>query len=113
MGVAFSHGNAQWAYSSFNRFRAALGREIGIDLDKMCGFGGKRSWSKMTDPIIPLLHHSDCDGDLAPEVCATVAPRLRELVKDWPDDCWDKRKALELAEGMEDAAQNHERLIFQ
>ena len=63
------------------------------------------------------LNHSDCEGDLSPEECRQVAPRLRELVKSWPDDeeserGWDKRAALELAGDMDACADNAEPLIF-
>lgn len=70
------------------------------------------SWDKVKDDIAPLLNHSDCDGILTPEECRKVAPRLRELVKGWPDDDKDKIKALELADGMERAAKNNENLEF-
>lgn len=112
MGLDFSHCDAHWSYSGFHRFRCKLAKEIGIDLDSMKGFGGKISWDKIKDPIKPLLNHSDCDGELTSEECREVAPRLRELVKDWPDDDYDKQKALELADGMEFAAIMNENLEF-
>ena len=70
------------------------------------------SWDKLKDDIVPFLNHSDCEGELTPEECATIDPRLRELIKDWPDDDNDKIKALELAGGMELAAKNNEPLEF-
>lgn len=117
MGIDFSHCEAHWAYSGFMRFRIRLAKEIGIDLMKMDGFGeapdyGGLPWDKVIDPIVPLLNHSDCDGELSPQECKLVAPRLRELVASWPDDDYDKIKALELAEGMEFAADEGEALIF-
>lgn len=93
--------------------------------------GPKRSWDEIDDPIVPLLHHSDCDGHLTPEECAQVAPRLREIVTVWPDrvqsyveldgvgkvpgpwfDNYDKVQALRLVEGMEKAAAANENLRF-
>lgn len=38
-------------------------------------------WEDVDNPLVPFLHHSDCDGDLSPEQCATVAPALREAVE--------------------------------
>lgn len=69
-------------------------------------------WTKVHDDVVPLLNHSDCDGELSPEECLKVAPRLRELVKDWDDDDRDKENALWLAEGMELAASRNEPLEF-
>ena len=92
----------------------------GINLDDMYGFAKcwdehehiAISWDNVKDPITPLLNHSDCDGELTPEECRTVAPRLRELVANWKEDDYDKAKAIELAEGMELAAKNNELLEF-
>ncbi|UUV45966.1 hypothetical protein [Bacillus phage vB_BanS-Thrax1] len=59
-----------------------------------------------------MLDHSDCDGNLSPEQCGVIAPRLKELVSNWNDDDWDKRKALELAEDMQWCYENNETLEF-
>ncbi|WAH35012.1 hypothetical protein [Alicyclobacillus dauci] len=112
MGLDFSHCDAHWAYSGFMRFRRRLAEQIGFALDEMEGFGGTRSFDEMVDDIKPLLDHSDCDGELTPEECKQVAPRLRELVSGWLDDDRDKIQALDLAEGMELAAEEGEPLRF-
>ncbi|EGO63586.1 hypothetical protein [Acetonema longum] len=112
MGLDFSHCQAHWGYISFNRFRTKLAAEIGMNLDAMQGFNGDKPFSDYNDPIIPLLDHSDCDGELTLEECRQVAPRLRELISKWPDDDRDKQEALNLADGMERAAQNDESLQF-
>lgn len=88
----------------------------------MEGFGGGKSWDGLVDPIVPLLYQSDCDGILTPEECATIAPRLRELVENWSDHWtmehgkqiinYDKENALKLAMGMEKAAASNENLEF-
>ena len=80
--------------------------------DKYVGNQPVIAWDKVKDDIAPLLNHSNCDGILTPEECRKVAPRLRELVKEWPDDDRDKINALLLAEGMELAAKNNENLEF-
>jgi len=113
MGLNFSHCEARWSYSGFNRFRDRLANELGFSIYEMRGFGGTRIFSEINDDIIPLLDHSDCDGSLTPDECAKVAPRLRELVKGWSDEDYDKVKALDLAEGMELAASHGEELEFQ
>jgi hypothetical protein len=88
-----------------------LAKEINMDLEQMEGFSGNRKFSEFTDDIIPLLDHSDCDGILTPDECKKVAPRLRELVKSWPDE-YDRNRALELADGMEQAAKSGEDFEF-
>ena len=122
MGIDFSHCDAHWAYSGFHRFRTKLAKEIGIDLDRMKGFGatwagetaaGDIEWANSKDdPIISLLDHSDCDGHISPGKCKKIAPRLRELVDKWDDEDYDKQQALLLAEGMELAANERRNLKF-
>ena len=112
MGLNFSHTEASWSYSGFDKFRHRLAQEVEIDLDMMDGFGGDIPFDSINDQIKPLLDHSDCEGELTPEECATVAPRLRELVSNWDYEDYDKRHALYLAEGMDEAASNNENLRF-
>lgn len=66
------------------------------------------------EAIVPLLNHSDCDGQLTPDECRAIAPRLREIVEGWNDFEWkyDREKAIELANGMDAAAANNEPLEF-
>lgn len=109
MGINFEpeapSGHASWSYGGFHAFRTRLASAIGIDLEKMAGFcDGGRPWSDVNDPIAPFLNHSDCDGELAPDVCTTVAPRLRELVAAWPDYDYDRTHGERLADAMELAA---------
>ena len=118
MGLNFSHTDAQWSMRGFHEFRTRIAEDIGIDLNAMDMFttNGK-SWDTVTDPIKPLLAHSDCDGELTPLECATVAPRLRELVQAWNDPLKDltghgKTNGLKLAEGMEKAAASGQPLKF-
>jgi hypothetical protein len=106
---------AGWSYSGFNAFRAELAKEIGLDVYTMWGYltreeisaaykkiiGGndgdevakeflermarQRPWSEIDDVLVPLLNHSDCEGELTTEECAAIAPRLRQLISGWPD----------------------------
>ncbi|VXB55472.1 conserved hypothetical protein [Bacillus altitudinis] len=59
----------------------------------MEGFGGDIPFENFTDDIIPLLDLSDSDSYLMPDVCKTVAVRLRQLIHNWPDDI-DKKCSL-------------------
>jgi len=112
MGLNFMGGDARWSYSGFNRFRTKLASQIGITLDKMKGFDGENSWDFETDDIIPLLNHSDCDGELTVKECKKVWPRLKELIEDWDDDNYDKINALRLIEDMKGTIKNNEPLEF-
>ena len=116
MGIDFSHTDAHWAYSGFNRFRTRVAKTIGIDLQKMKGFTGTSggiSWEPYTyHALYPFLDHSDCDGTLSPEECRLVAPALRMALEEI-DDEYDKRQGLLLVEGMEEAGGAGETLKFQ
>lgn len=113
MGIDFSHCDARWSYSGFHAFRCRLFASVSRSpLDSMEGFGGSNSWDEIKDPTVPFIHHSDCDGKLAPEDCKAVAPRLREIVSAWPADDVDRLRAEELARGMDLAAERNEPLIF-
>lgn len=61
-----------------------------MNLDEMEGVGGDIPFENFTDDIIPLLDLSDSDRYLMPEVCQNVAVRLRQLIRNWPDDDMDK-----------------------
>lgn len=113
MGIDFNYGNAQWSYGGFSRFREKLAKEIKLNLNEMKGFGGDKDWPSVNEePIVHLLNHSDCDGYLTPDQCKQIIPRLKELVKDWYEEDFDKGRALLLAEGMEEAVTENQNLEF-
>lgn len=115
MGIDLYAGKdhvAQWSYGGFNEFRRRLAKAAGISLGDMRGFGGKKGWTKVEDPIKLLLNHSDCDGILSSNHCAKVEPRLRKLVARWPRGDYDKQNALSLADGMKRCADNKMVLEF-
>ncbi len=94
MGVTFSHGDARWSHTGFHAFRSRLAVQIGMSYSGISGplrldghlclhantNTGCEVWD---DPIVPLLDHSNCNIQLTPDECKTVAPRLRELVDEW------------------------------
>ena len=105
--------DARWSYGGFMEFRIRLAKEIGIDLKSMEGFiEDGNSWDDVEDDIKLFLNHSDCDGELHCENCEKVWPRLKELIKNWPDDDYDKVNALELVEAMKSCAENEWDLVF-
>lgn len=123
MGIDFTHTSAQWSYTGFGAFRRALALFEGFELDDMKGFGGDRDWDTVTTDLVPLLNHSDCDGELTPDECRRVAPRLRQVVDElWPAAraVWEvdpnayinRQSGLGLADGMDAAAAADESLQF-
>ena len=142
MGLGFSEGDARWAYSGFMRFREKLATEIGICLPLMDGYwsiefsrstveltkrmvGSKvmdenfywlpkepLKWDNIKDPIVKLLRHSDCEGHLTYGECKKIAPRLRELIKDWNENDYDMAQATLLAEGMDICVKEKKSLMF-
>lgn len=86
----FTHCEAHWSCTNFHDFRCRLAACIGMNLDNMQGFGGDIPFEDYSDDIIPLLEKPYFDIYLMPEVCQTVAVRLRQLIRNWPDDDMDK-----------------------
>ncbi len=112
MGLDFSHTEAHWSYSGFNRARTRLVAILGYDFDVLCDHSVPAPKSLLEDSIAPIIFHSDCDGDISPEHCKTTAPRLRELIAAWPEDDFDRQQFEMLAAGMDDAAEANEPLEF-
>lgn len=109
-------GITNFSYTSFSAFRRAVAASAGINLNTMAGYAKEgrlfRPWSCINDPIVPLLNHSDCEGELTPEECRQVAPRLREIVSQWDDENCYKQVGLELADLMQWCADNNDPLLF-
>ena len=110
MGLDTTHDAFSGAYSAFNRFRQCIAAAIGgsfpdhyeygpggvlIPLDPSKEFGPVRQkegldpekfyWGAgYTAETHPGLHeffrHSDCDGEIAPEMCVKVADELEALL---------------------------------
>jgi hypothetical protein len=67
-----------------NQASAALGREGGL-LRHWFEFDAEPylpiAWESLRpDPLHALLHHSDCEGEIAPEDCGPIADRLEALM---------------------------------
>lgn len=143
MGLDTSHDCFHGAYSAFSRFRLALAAAAKIPLKLMEGYYEWPGWILDTlpktqreimsglfaalplswelfegDPLVVLLHHSDCDGTIPLEHCAALAKRLRELApllrgQNGGGHMGDIRAAaLRFAEGLELAASKGEDVRF-
>lgn len=93
MGLDCSHDAFSGAYSAFNRFRQEVCRAIGgsypphqdPDLDLLTWYWGD-GYRENTHPGLGiLLSHSDCDGEISPEDCLSVAEDLEALAEKMPD----------------------------
>jgi hypothetical protein len=105
MGVDFSHGDAHFGHRHFHAFRETLAAMVGIQLDKMSGFGGTVDWTAVTDPIAPLLSRNEAGGELSPDECRAAATRLEEIMAD-ERNRYEMRGAQweELLAGLKEAA---------
>ena len=81
MGLNVSHGAFNGSYGYFAIFREGLAKKIGVDLNEMRGFGGRKSFKHVKHKIVPLLNHSDCDGVLFPDQCKQIAEGLDEIIQ--------------------------------
>ncbi len=88
MGLNVSHDAWEGAYSAFNRFRREIAAAMGGSwpphddktLDPNCWYWGD-GYNEQTHPgLMELLAHSDCDGEISPEICAKVADDLEALL---------------------------------
>lgn len=93
MGLDTSHNCWHGPYSSFNEFRLALAKCIGIDIEEYRGYGNPsatKDLKSIDHGIRPLLDHSDCDGELSPEEAKMIADGLQDILnrieKDSPDE---------------------------
>lgn len=100
MGLDTSHNAWHGPYSSFNDWREKVAQAAGFpDLWDMEGFQSdfrKRdsnreviSWEDERvpkTPLIKLLSHSDCDGELKWQDCKGIADELEKIIDKMPCD---------------------------
>lgn len=129
MGLDCSHDAWHGAYSSFGRWRNAVAvaggytlkpaettygpREfVDIDWDAFEDRNLMGEWDRLPeDPLLLLIVHSDCDGELKPEACRWLALRMERLLPDITDD-YDRERAEQFIAGLRDAHANGEPLEF-
>jgi hypothetical protein len=101
MGLDTSHDCWRGAYSAFSRWRDQLAKVAGyefavlkddyretilIDWGHIVEKNYQGQWDEMpADPLIVLIAHSDCDGEILPEHAGPLADRLTELLPLLPD----------------------------
>ncbi len=88
MGLDTSYNCWNGPYGSFNRFRKSLAEQIGISLDDYIGYGcpnATKELSSINHDIMPLLNHSDCDGELTVMECKKIVKGLNNILKNFND----------------------------
>jgi len=139
MGLDTTHGCWNGSYSSFNGWRKELARAAGLPpLELMEGYAALNPlvkllydkklishisgtdlseqlpirWSCLKeDPLIGLLDHSDCDGNIPWEHCTALSNRLQELLPKMPEGLRERTKIF--SDGLIDAAERHENVDFE
>jgi len=85
MGLATSHGCYNGSCGSFNHWRAWVADQIGFALNEYgqgyCGDKPCVPWSLICHPLVPLLNHSDCEGELKWEDCGPLADTLTDIIR--------------------------------
>jgi hypothetical protein len=126
MGLDFPQLDLSCSYGSFAYFREMLAKEMGWNnYGLFCpGYVWTQDKDKLdefrNDPMFVFMMHSDCEGEISAKDCGAIAPRMRELIKNWHDDAKDeytreggwKIFANTLADGMEELARKNKALIF-
>lgn len=90
MGLDLSHDAFHGAYSAFNRLREHIVEAIGGTWPNLLDANPQWTYDENVYDMNahPALHeflcHPDCDGEIAPDVCALLANDLEELLPKMP-----------------------------
>lgn len=142
MGLDCSHNAWHGSYSSFHQWRKKIAELAGLPpLDLMEGFYlrknvsvinptlGPQSNQFLTEldaqlpikwkclkytPLIELLNHSDCDGQLFSERCGSIADELEKLLPKMEDESlsWIRASTIQFIHGLRSAAAAGDNLEF-
>ena len=88
MGLDCSHDAFHGAYSAFNRLRQEVCRAAGGEYNIESNPG-----------LFEFLNHSDCDGEISPEMCKLVADELEELMPKFKESLPPSGGHIALQEG--------------
>lgn len=117
MGLDTSHNCWNGSYSTFNRFRFCLAKQIGIDLSEYSGYGnGTKDLELIQHELMPLLNHSDCDGQLTVEESKSIIIGLNKVLDNYNDkieaDYDFKERVIKFRDGCIDAISKNEIIDF-
>ena len=132
MGLDTTHDCWHGAYSAFTRWRNKLAEVAGYKFYKEGGIDQPLiDWGHITqenlfgqwketpkDPLMVLIAHSDCEGEIFPEQAEPLADRLEALLPLLPDDeagghigNW-RAKTQQFIDGLRAAAKEDEPVEF-
>lgn len=88
MGLDTTHGAFHGSYSAFNNFRGFLLKSIGgsypphedKELSNGHWYWGEGYSFETHKGLAEFFCHSDCDGEISPEMCKVVADELEEIL---------------------------------
>jgi hypothetical protein len=116
MGLDTTHNAWHGPYSMFNTFRFALAKQIGINLNEYSGYkpSGQKSLDSIEHDIMPLLNHSDCDGELSVSECERIVKGLNDIQSKLknPDNDF-LRQLIQFKNGCIEAISKNEPILFQ
>lgn len=118
MGLDTTHNCWHGPYSSFNRFRYSLGKQIGINLDEYIGYGeiGTKDIASINHDLVPLFDHSDCDGELTVEESKQIVNGLNSVLENFNEeiiaDYGFKENIIQFRDGCLDAISKNEIIEF-
>jgi hypothetical protein len=118
MGLDTSHNCWHGPYSSFNRFRFSLGKQIGINLNEYIGYGnsGTKDLSSIDHDLMPLFNHSDCDGILTVEESKRIVNGLNNVLENFNEkieaDFDFKKDIIQFRDGCLEAISKNEIIDF-
>jgi len=84
MGLSISHNAYSGSHSSFGAWRASIAKAAGFpELAEMEYYKltGGIPWSSLDDPLVDLMIHSDCEGNLKPTQLKGIVERLESLAE--------------------------------
>lgn len=114
MGLDTSHGAWSGAYSRFNRFRVAIGKAAGVKFPESFEdsfIEMPQDYQKTNPGLYEFFTHSDCDGEISPELCGKLANEMERILDRIADPEWRERAQQWIA-GCRCAAQRGEDLEF-
>ncbi len=119
MGLDTTHNCWHGPYSSFNNFRYALAKRIGINLNDYIGYkdAGTKDLASIEHDLMPLFNHSDCDGELNNDQRRIIIG-LNDVLDRWdlPDTMESKdfkADIIQFRDGCLDAFAANEIIYFQ
>jgi len=88
MGLDISHDAFSGPYSAFNRFRQIVAKASGSSfpphedrsLDEDQYYPGDEVQPETRPGLWEFFKHSDCDGEISPELCGKLADEMEQLL---------------------------------